>query len=1235
MNNNDKLALRESTTAIKCKLIIKSTDTLPQIILTESNYIKDWTYTDDRYVPQKGFIGQFVARTLSGNLQNIDNNFNIENREVELQIGIVNRDKNTENWYSMGNFLITNPEDDEVRDNTKFEAMDYAKLFNKTFDGDYTDNIFTVSYNAKMENKETVNALWLAKYTCAQVNVELGSTAFTNSDYEIDINPFRNNEPCRDVMKEISKLAYSWVRIGWDNKCYIDFGVKQESSVDQYDIFTNDHYYTLETKKEAYGPVNKVVVGMSNVDGESHVIVDNPSITVNGEHAIYIYDNPLTYTFEHRERANKQGNVLFGLTYSHIKCETIGFPWLIGNELISISDMEGNKKYTYPFNKTITYSGHIKSTIETMGESSVEETLGYESDVIRNLRNTMFNVNKQEGIITLLSEHIENVEREINPTETASGIDVKVEDASDNPLIQLEIEGKSEQYKHVSQVPSDYIQLDYVESTYAQYIDTGVKPTANDHMVIETEIKWKSVTTGNRQLFGANNQAFYWGKHTSGYYELGTNNLGTTLASTDKFDVIKVTTDNKTKTTTINVNGVDEVSRTYNSGPSYNHYLFNIGSGGTIYNFYTQAKIKYYRIILNGETIQDLIPCMRKSDNLVGLYDIINDVFYVSNTETPLVGGPSCETPSPERPSEIESVGYENLFDKDVFVYELGYYDDTGSILSSTATARTLMKIPVQANTEYIISGFSIMTYQKQGTVSRIYFFDENKNFISRTSLITDYNERIFKTPENCKYIDFQITIKTDGDTVDKKFQDDIDKFQLEKGKIAHSPIRFGKYGIEVETTGKNFLNVPSVWGFERYTQKPIFIPAGTYYISMANVTKGGTSNPVLVLNDTAIYLTSNKSQKVTFDVDITKYSYYSNGYSWAGSEGITSTVENLMISVDGGAYQPYHEPKTLLIILDEPLRSMPSKIKDIAYIENNKLYVDRKTGSLVLNGSESWTVYGERTHTFSILLGQTIGKHGKGYSTHFKSIVASKLDVENGIYDTYTNRLIISHLGSSSVDEFKNWLSTNNVQVDYELETPVTEELGEIEMLRTLQGANNISANDNVGAMLHLEYVRDTILTDYVENHVAEIKITENEIKESVQTVSTSVNGLQSTINRVEETTNDNSKVINVITTNIDQTTGEVREVTTTTGFTFNKDGMTIADGSGFSAQHRAEGTYYKDGTSTVGQYTKDGSKQKDLELFGIYSYGKEKIEDTPMFIAQLYTDENGEECFGHFINI
>ena len=382
--------------------------------------------------------------------------------------------------------------------------------------------------------------------------------------------------------------------------------------------------------------------------------------------------------------------------------------------------------------------------------------------------------------------------------------------------------------------------------------------------------------------------------------------------------------------------------------------------------------------------------------------------------------------------------------------------------------------------------------------------------------------------------------------------------------------------------------------------------------------------------------------------------------FTFRGSDTNTFPVNITNIQVEKGSiahsYIPYGkygievkvtngtDTKTTVLQLNEPLRSLSNGVKDKAYIKNNKLYVDRYIRSVVLNGSEKWEVQwnvegcrGWRVNIDDLKQITNANDNSNGLSNYFPVYSQNTLysQKDYGISNrTNQSQIIVKNNKTASVTDFKTWLSSNNVQVDYELATPITEEYGEIEMLKTLKGYNNISTTDDLLPIINLTYVRDTVIADYVENHVTELKLTENEIKARVESVSSSVDGLNTTINRVEEITNDNSQVINVISTNIDRTSGEVREVTTTTGFTFNKDGMTIDDGSGFKAEHRANGTYYKDGSSITGQYTKDGSKQKDLELFGIYSYGKESIDDTPMFIGQLYRDENNEQCFGHFYN-
>lgn len=462
MSDADKIALRNNTAAISCRLIVKAKGNLPEIRLTENNSIKSWEYDDDRLVPGKGFIGQFVGRTLDGELQNISNDFDITGREIELWFGVVHigtqqdplatengdvlltseyaritaidNGDNDVNWYNMGTFIVTEPEDNEVNDNTKFESMDYTKLFNKQFNGNYVDNEFTTSYNDLMgvnlteEEKETfvvtpVTALWVARYTCKQVGVTLATTTFHNYNFEIDTNPFQAGETCRDVMKAIGQLALSWVRIGWNDQCYIDFAKKETSSINQYDVLDKNQYFSLETIEQTPA-INAVAFGMSGIDGETAINIQSGT---TGDNCIYLYDNPFLYSFALRQNAANTGNVLFGLSFSQLKTETIGHPWFIGTELINVKDMENNNNYTYPFNKKIKYSGHIRSEISSVDETKVEKTLAYTSSTIKTARQASIEVNKQEGRITALTSKVDNIRDDMGNYYTKEETDTLVQ----------------------------------------------------------------------------------------------------------------------------------------------------------------------------------------------------------------------------------------------------------------------------------------------------------------------------------------------------------------------------------------------------------------------------------------------------------------------------------------------------------------------------------------------------------------------------------------------------------------------------------------------------------------------------------------------------------------------------------------------------------------------------------------------------------------------------------------
>ena len=69
-------------------------------------------------------------------------------------------------------------------------------------------------------------------------------------------------------------------------------------------------------------------------------------------------------------------------------------------------------------------------------------------------------------------------------------------------------------------------------------------------------------------------------------------------------------------------------------------YLFAINNNGTAENF---SKIRLYSASLYQDStlIREYIPVKRRSDNAVGLYDELNDVFYPSNGTEGFIAGPA------------------------------------------------------------------------------------------------------------------------------------------------------------------------------------------------------------------------------------------------------------------------------------------------------------------------------------------------------------------------------------------------------------------------------------------------------------------------------------------------------------------------------------------------------------------------------------------------------------------
>lgn len=215
-----------------------------------------------------------------------------------------------------------------------------------------------------------------------------------------------------------------------------------------------------------------------------------------------------------------------------------------------------------------------------------------------------------------------------------------------------------------------------------------------------------------------------------------------------------------------------------------------------------------------------------------------------------------------------------------------------------------------------------------------------------------------------------------------------------------------------------------------------------------------------------------------TEDLTIKAYEYYINKANITVNFKFRVQLEK---GTQATTYEQYKSNSLAINLQGNELCSLPNGTKDEVNITNGEALLNKKIKKVVFDGSddEGWTLYPNKTHTFSLNMGQTIDKHDIAYCSHFTEINSDKFGVATGIYSRYTNSIIISYLDCDTVDEFKTWLSTHNVEVLYELAEPETINLGKVGTLRPIAGVNNMSIDTSLNTTFSLVYPNKIITGD------------------------------------------------------------------------------------------------------------------------------------------------------------
>lgn len=186
-----------------------------------------------------------------------------------------------------------------------------------------------------------------------------------------------------------------------------------------------------------------------------------------------------------------------------------------------------------------------------------------------------------------------------------------------------------------SGLPSGYTQLEYIESTGTQYIDTNI--IGNSNLRIEASMQMTEARTW-RWLFGSRiraNQAAI-GLETGGSTTALRGEYGNQTYPYD-IDPTIILNINFNK----NICNVNSISKTYSVETfesNCNLIIFARTDNGTISSF-SYAKLYYFKIYNDDILTRNFIPCKNSSDE-IGLYDVVSQSFFANSGTGVFVAGP-------------------------------------------------------------------------------------------------------------------------------------------------------------------------------------------------------------------------------------------------------------------------------------------------------------------------------------------------------------------------------------------------------------------------------------------------------------------------------------------------------------------------------------------------------------------------------------------------------------------
>ena len=474
-----------------------------------------------------------------------------------------------------------------------------------------------------------------------------------------------------------------------------------------------------------------------------------------------------------------------------------------------------------------------------------------------------------------------------------------------------------EGYCKQGDLPSEYQQVEYIESTGTQYIDTNVNADYKLSVLAEFSLTefgnafgaiGSASGLGNRHHFNfANSQGIR-------YYYTGTNvNTVQLFSPNEELGVKhKYFIDIYNSKVQIDDGTLENIDTRSEFDIGINYWLFRRNANSDSLKTYSKIKLYNFKMYKENILVRNFIPCYRKNDSVIGLYDTINNVFY-TNDGTGIFGkGSNVPNPNCEQPIEvmqgrqivtIKGTQYivdlksKNLFDKDNANIVNGWIY-IATMRLSNYNGNRMFYIPCEPNTTYTISRSIITSSFRVATYDNTTFptpTDSNVDYtISNYIENNDGTSITITTGANAKFL-----IVHYGKIEDTNMEQSLASIQVEKGSTATPFDPYYDYKLAgIGDYKDNFYTDKGKWYFKQNIGNVVLI--------------GDTNELYTYQNNARFYLRREYFTDKTVPKNPTTnlMGVYCNRFveqtrsnTWAGVEGISYDNPNTTLEPIGSSF--------------------------------------------------------------------------------------------------------------------------------------------------------------------------------------------------------------------------------------------------------------------------------------------------------------------------------------------